>query len=65
MLPSDPKSLAVAQLGRIVIQRVVVHDREVDSIGWVPAGLPFYAKASGSAPKGIRTPDLHLERVAS
>jgi Recombinase/Recombinase zinc beta ribbon domain len=51
-------------LSRIVVQRVVVRDRRLEAIEWTPAARPFFEN-SGSAPKGIRTPDLHLERVAS
>ena len=52
------------ELCRIVVAKVVVRDREVQSIEWTPPAKPFFGN-SGSAPKGIRTPDLHLERVAS
>ena len=65
-----PEAIAVAsparreELCRIVLERVTVRDRQVESIDWTPAARPF-VEDSGSAPKGIRTPDLHLERVAS
>ena len=52
------------ELCRIVLERVVVSDRKVErSTGCPQPGRS--SKNSGSAPKGIRTPDLHLERVAS
>ena len=65
-----PEAIAVAsparreELCRIVIERIVIRDRRLDSITWTPPVRPSL-KDSGSAPKGIRTPDLHLERVAS
>ena len=52
------------ELCRIVVERVVVRDRLVETIEWTPSARPFL-KRRGCAPKGIRTPDLHLERVAS
>ena len=65
-----PEAIAVAsparqeELCRILVERVVVRDREVAAIDWTPPARPS-SKNSGSTPKGIRTPDLHLERVAS
>ena len=53
------------ELCRVVVQRVVVRNRPSSpgSSGYPPPGPS--SNGSGSAPKGIRTPDLHLERVAS
>ncbi len=53
----------------MVVERVVVNDRQMEEIVWTPPARPFFAeigrKDSGRAPKGIRTPDLNLERVVS
>jgi hypothetical protein len=44
----------------------MVRDRRLEAIEWTPAAKLIFETDSGSgAPKGIRTPDLHLERVAS
>jgi hypothetical protein len=40
-------------------------ERSIHVDQWTPAARPLFVKDSGCAPKGIRTPDLHLERVAS
>ena len=66
-----PDAIAVAsparreELCRIIVERVVVSDLQFEAIAWTPPARPLFEKDSGSAPKGIRTPDLHLERVAS
>jgi hypothetical protein len=45
-----PKAIAVAspasrgELCRIVIDRIVVNDRQVDSIAWTPPVRPFFEK---------------------
>jgi hypothetical protein len=65
-----PEAMAMAsptrrqELCRIVVERVVIADREISEIEWKPAAKPFLERQLG-APKGIRTPGLHLERVAS
>jgi hypothetical protein len=65
-----PDAIAVAsparreEFCRIVLERPVVSDRKVETIDRVPPPARS-SKNSGCAPKGIRTPDLHLERVAS
>jgi hypothetical protein len=39
------------ELCRILVERVVVRDREVAAIDWTPPARPFFNN-SGSAPKG-------------
>ena len=54
-----------AELVRLLIDRVTAKSGNVDIV-WSGPARPFFGVTSGgSAPKGIRTPDLHLERVAS
>ena len=57
-----PQAIAVAspsrreELARIVIQSVIVRDREVHAIEWVPAARPFFAKRQQACPQGDSNP---------
>ena len=57
-----PEAIAVAsparreELCQLVVERVVVRDRVIEQIEWVPAARPFLEKESGCAPKGISNP---------
>ena len=56
-----PEAIAVVsparreELCRIVIERVVVNHRQLESIVWTPPARPFFEN-SGSAPKGAQAP---------
>jgi hypothetical protein len=43
------------ELCRIVVQRVVVRDRRLDAIDWMPAARPFFEKQR-VCPQGCLTP---------
>jgi len=40
------------ELGRIVVQRVVVRDRQLETIDWTPAARPFFGKRQRECPQG-------------
>jgi hypothetical protein len=44
------------ELCRIVVQRVVVRDRRLEAIDWVPAARPFFAKRQQECPQGDSNP---------
>jgi hypothetical protein len=54
-----PEAVAVAspirreELCRIVLERVVVRDREVEAMDWTPAAHPFFEKQRGVPPRGF------------
>jgi len=41
-----------AELCRMVIERVVIRDRQLQSIRWTPAGRPFFEKRQRECPQG-------------
>ena len=41
------------ELARIVVQQVVVRDRQVQSITWTPAARPFFEKRQRACPQGV------------
>jgi hypothetical protein len=53
-----PEAIAAAsparleELCRIVVAKVVVRDREVQSIEWTPAARPFFGKRQRECPQG-------------
>ena len=53
-----PEAIAVAsparreELCRIVVERVVVRDREVEAIEWAPPARPFFEKRQRECPQG-------------
>jgi DNA invertase Pin-like site-specific DNA recombinase len=57
-----PEAIAAAsparreELCRIVIERVVVRDREIDAIEWTPPALPFFEKRQRECPQGDSNP---------
>jgi hypothetical protein len=57
-----PEAIAAAsparleELCRIVVAKVVVRDREVQSIEWTPPARPFFGRDSGGARKGAWGP---------
>ena len=44
------------ELCRIVVQEIVVRDREVESIAWVPPARPFFQKRQRACPQGDSNP---------
>jgi hypothetical protein len=44
------------ELGRIVVERVVVRDRRLEAIEWVPAVRPFFEKRQRECPQGDSNP---------
>jgi DNA invertase Pin-like site-specific DNA recombinase len=44
------------ELCRIVVERVVVRDREIDAIEWTPPALPFFEKRQRECPQGDSNP---------
>ncbi len=44
------------ELCRIVVQRVVVRDREVQAIEWTPQARPFFEKRQRACPQGDSNP---------
>ena len=57
-----PEAIAAAsparreELARIVVQRVVVRDRELQAIDWTPPARPFFAKKQRECPQGDSNP---------
>ena len=57
-----PEAIAVAsparreELCRIVVERVVVRDREVEAIEWTPPARPFFEKRQRECPQGDSNP---------
>ena len=57
-----PDAIAVAsparreELARIVVQQVVVRDRQVQSITWTPPARPFFEKKQRACPQGDSNP---------
>ena len=57
-----PEAIAVAspqrraELCRIVVERVVVDDRELESIIWTPPAAPFFEKRQRWCPQGDSNP---------
>jgi hypothetical protein len=53
-----PDAIAVAsparreELARIVVERVVVRDRQVEAITWTPPARPFFEKRERWCPQG-------------
>ena len=41
------------ELARIVVQQVVVRDRQVQSITWTAAARPFFEKRQRACPQGV------------
>ncbi len=44
------------ELCRIVVQRVIVRDRQLEAIEWTPAARPFFAKRQRVCPQGDSNP---------
>ncbi|HEY5520449.1 MAG TPA: hypothetical protein VIK08_07310, partial [Candidatus Limnocylindrales bacterium] len=44
------------ELARVVVQQVVVRDRQVQSIDWTPLARPFFAKRQRECPQGDSNP---------
>ena len=59
---SLPEAIAAAsperkgELCRMVVERVVVHDRQIQSIMWTPAARPFFEKRQRACPQGDSNP---------
>ena len=57
-----PEAIAVAsparreELCRILVERVVVRDREVAAIDWTPPARPFFEKRQRECPQGDSNP---------
>ena len=57
-----PDAIAVAspgrreELARIVVDRVIVRDRQVQQIVWTPPVRPFFAKRQRECPQGDSNP---------
>ena len=54
-----PEAIAVVSGARreelclIVVERVVVRDRQLETIDWTPPARPFFDKAAGVPPRGF------------
>ena len=44
------------ELARIVVQNVVVRDRQVEGIEWTPPARPFFEKRQRECPQGDSNP---------
>ncbi len=57
-----PEAIAVAsparqeELCRILVERVIVRDREITAIDWTPPARPFFEKRQRVCPQGCLTP---------
>ena len=57
-----PKAIEAAsparreELARIVVQQIVVRDRQVQSVIWTPAARPFFEKRQRACPQGDSNP---------